>query len=686
MQPTICANYLARSLIIGALSAMPSYAQIWVGPADGVWSNPGNWSTFNVPNSPFDDVVIDASAAQDSTVRLDTIALVRSMQINPADSLRLNPGSRLAVFGNGTTGFIQNAGLITLSPNTELLASASAVTLFGGGTIQLDGNAARIAGSGRVVNVDNRITGDGLLGGNAIEFVNQSIIDASTPNQALVVDPASKGPAALLNSGTLLASAGWLLLSGSGGGGFSNTSGHIHANGGTIQLINDAAIAGGTFQSSLGSRITIAPGHAASLTGIINNGHIAAGAGSTLEVAEVITNSGTFTLTTELGTTADTALVAMGDATFTGTGVIVLDSATAALRGPGTFINNPSHRIEGGGRVGDNSAGIRNHGVIVSRNPLAPLVIDPGSPMIHTGALIAAGETTLKLSGNGGQGFTGSGSMHIEAGGAIELVNAAQVSFTGDVQADGLLRAAGGSSLSVGGISGSGTVQATGQTTGGRITATHVRTSFIEATTGLVKLRAGGGTMGTSRVNQLNGSGLDLTDHAIIIDYTGTDPIHSLTTRVRDGYAAGSWSGNGIRSSSAAGDLTRRTGLGIAPASALATPVPGIYQGQPLDQTSVVIAFTLYGDANLDLRVNLDDFTALAAGFGNAGGWHEGDFNYDGFVNLNDFTPLAASFGMSAPLQVTTAAVPEPMTAFVSLALVFVGRSRRSAFPGATRR
>jgi hypothetical protein len=61
--------------------------------------------------------------------------------------------------------------------------------------------------------------------------------------------------------------------------------------------------------------------------------------------------------------------------------------------------------------------------------------------------------------------------------------------------------------------------------------------------------------------------------------------------------------------------------------------------------TSAVIVATLFGDANLDRRVNLADFGRLRGGFGNAGTFASGDFNGDGIVNLADFGLLRGTFG-----------------------------------------
>ena len=51
------------------------------------------------------------------------------------------------------------------------------------------------------------------------------------------------------------------------------------------------------------------------------------------------------------------------------------------------------------------------------------------------------------------------------------------------------------------------------------------------------------------------------------------------------------------------------------------------------------------GDADFDGDVDLNDFAALKAHFGAAGGPADGDFNGDGQVDLNDFALLKANFG-----------------------------------------
>jgi hypothetical protein len=104
------------------------------------------------------------------------------------------------------------------------------------------------------------------------------------------------------------------------------------------------------------------------------------------------------------------------------------------------------------------------------------------------------------------------------------------------------------------------------------------------------------------------------------------------------------------------------------------TGFAGLHFTKNYSATALALETTgLGGDANLDGTVNLLDFNALAAHFGQSGvNWLAGDFSGDGTVNLLDFNILAGNFGLSASsLDGPTpqdwsnlaAAVPEPASA-----------------------
>jgi hypothetical protein len=94
------------------------------------------------------------------------------------------------------------------------------------------------------------------------------------------------------------------------------------------------------------------------------------------------------------------------------------------------------------------------------------------------------------------------------------------------------------------------------------------------------------------------------------------------------------------------------------------------FHGKAVDDTSILIAFTRTGDANLDGVLNDDDVTIVNAAYAPGvpqPSWGLGDFDYNGFVDDDDVTllgafydPNAAPATASAEGVGSVAAVPEP--------------------------
>jgi len=152
----------------------------------------------------------------------------------------------------------------------------------------------------------------------------------------------------------------------------------------------------------------------------------------------------------------------------------------------------------------------------------------------------------------------------------------------------------------------------------------------------------------------------DLKNRTMIIDYTGASPLPSIQPLLNTGYAAGAWNGNGINSSNAA--ATTSQAVGFAEATDLFTTFPANFYGRQVDNTSILLAHTLYGDADLSRSVNSDDFNRLAVSFGLSGKrWCNGNFNFDAAsaVNSDDFNLLATNFGLSAAAATSANRLPE---------------------------
>jgi hypothetical protein len=192
----------------------------------------------------------------------------------------------------------------------------------------------------------------------------------------------------------------------------------------------------------------------------------------------------------------------------------------------------------------------------------------------------------------------------------------------------------------------------------------------------------------TSVLNSLNITNvafgkLDLADDRAIVDYTAASPASAIRGYITQGYAGGSWSGNGITSALAAAvasnpALVHKTAIGYGEASALGA---GSFGGITLDGSDVLMRYTFNADANLDGTVNTVDFTRLAAAFNSSTGlWTDGDFNYDGKTNALDFNALAANFGSTLPSGALGTLVPEPqalMAAFCGTIMMRRWRRRR---------
>jgi autotransporter-associated beta strand protein len=177
--------------------------------------------------------------------------------------------------------------------------------------------------------------------------------------------------------------------------------------------------------------------------------------------------------------------------------------------------------------------------------------------------------------------------------------------------------------------------------------------------------------VGSGAWNQVtNGNATTFTDiqgGKVVFDYTtDSDPVGTVSGLLAASYMSANSFNNttgAIRSSTGSGTL----GLGMFD--------DGVSQ--------VTVAYTVFGDANLDGKVNALDFNALATNFGNSNVyWYQGDFNYDNTVNTSDFMVLAQNFNKLAPAPsaapVLGALVPEPASlSLVTLAIAATTRRRR---------
>lgn len=226
-----------------------------------------------------------------------------------------------------------------------------------------------------------------------------------------------------------------------------------------------------------------------------------------------------------------------------------------------------------------------------------------------------------------------------------------------------------GAALSLGALSAPGnTITKSGP---GQLTASNIQATTLNATAGSTQISAKGSpnsAPGTSVVNNLSiaaGASLNLTDNALVIDYT---TLGSGLATVRGHLSAGR-----LTSTSATGGMA----LGYADAASVSRTSFG---GASLDGTAIIVGLIYAGDANFDGKVNTIDFNQLAGGFGGTGKvWLEGDFSYDGLIDSTDFNAMVGNFGasMSLPGPSLGAVVPEPTTLAGAAVLVGLAMRRR---------
>jgi hypothetical protein len=226
----------------------------------------------------------------------------------------------------------------------------------------------------------------------------------------------------------------------------------------------------------------------------------------------------------------------------------------------------------------------------------------------------------------------------------------------------------------------------------GMLTVNHIQAANLAIDGGAVTIAPMNGATGpdTSVLGALTIAGgatptarFDVNDRSTIINYAGESPATIVRQQIlagRGGSGLGkTWGGLGITSSAAAAAPIESHSVGYAENSAMPLGPYSLFRGQPVDETSLLIAYTRTGDANLDGVVNDDDVTIVGATYAPGvrnPSWAFGDFDYNGFVDDDDVTLLGALYDPSAaPLVApvgaasSVAAVPEPST-LVLLAII----------------
>jgi YVTN family beta-propeller protein len=382
---------------------------------NGTHISGGTLTSSNAPSTFFGTIA--------STVILDGTS---QGTLTNAAAFTINNGQDTQLLGtiNNTGSFLINAGA-----NVTALAAVGAVTLTGGGSVNLTNVNALLrqdVGGSVLTNVNNTIAGGGAIGSGNLTILNGpgATINANSPG-----NPMAFVAAGAINQGVLEAT---------GGGDLQisvpvvNQGANITASGAgsSIQFSNGAQIEGGAINAVNGATSVAATQSLVILDGsshgvLLNNSPFSISNGQETRVLGTINNVGSITINAGANSTA---LGVVGAATFTGGGTITLTNGNALIRqdAGGSSFTNVNNLIQGpAGQVGNGGLTVINQaGGTINANSAGTGLLFDASFAANQGLLEATGGGTLQINVpfNNQSGIVTAG-----AGSAVQLLNGADI-------------------------------------------------------------------------------------------------------------------------------------------------------------------------------------------------------------------------------------------------------------------
>jgi len=335
----------------------------WATGVTGNWTKASNWKPAQVPGDA-DNAIMGAvgtytvTSGSDETVNTLTTAKTATLSITGGSGFVMLNGTgtgsnagTISIDDNSILeagGAIKNTGVIALNSTgdtTDFVIDGN-VMLAGGGKVNMNGPgfsisfffpggtvlpspSASIVGNGApatLTNVDNTITGAGIIGDSDLSLLNQKkgVINATGSDLALAGN--------VTNAGTIEATSAIDFLAAvdnTGGtiktvqkGSFINLYG-VTINGGTISTVSGSTLAaiGNFFLPGEGSVSLISGGT------VTNAGALVANSGASLTVQSAITNNGVLRAIGNLA--IDGPVTGSGSATIVGTGTLEIGATFA---------------------------------------------------------------------------------------------------------------------------------------------------------------------------------------------------------------------------------------------------------------------------------------------------------------------------------------------------------------------
>jgi hypothetical protein len=295
-------------------------------------------------------------------------------------------------------GTIANKGSIAVNSTgdtTELLIGAGGAALQGGGKVALaDGTVTAVSSSTSFANVDNTISGAGVIEQLTLTNGTKGVIDATKKADGISLDNVNCS-----NAGTLEATAGSTLIMFHTN--VSNTAtGVVAASGaGSRVSLDQVTLVGGTLRTAGGGKIEVfvdstidgsAPG-----VPVNNSATLAVDATRTLTLLGTINNTGSIAL----GSSAKLLIGAGGAALKGGGKVTLVGSDEVTANAASDKLVNADNIISGAGAMGHVTLINGAKGVINATDALVPLTYNPvgAGPVINAGTIEATNAAGLLI-------------------------------------------------------------------------------------------------------------------------------------------------------------------------------------------------------------------------------------------------------------------------------------------------
>jgi hypothetical protein len=599
-----------------------------------------------------------------------------------------------------------NTGTMLLGAGSLVLnvADSNSVSLSSSGLILLNNSVSQFLSNGTLVNA-GIISGQGQIGvlnQNNVQ-VNIKIINTGTITATagtLILSPVSQA-GAFVNSGVLRADGGMLDIH---QGTCNNTAGVIQAANHSRVLIGGitpngyapyppTTIIDGELQALTGSTLSLRGNSTAALktdpdgliridnyqsysSGVVitqldNSGHIFIENGSKVILSGHVVNHGTIELGSLPGGSTTAGLFTdSGTTTLTGGGSILINNSSPGYLRSFDGTSNISRLVTdnfiyGAGTIGTSPAGFVNLNTVINLC------------LTNNGTVAATSKILGIFTPNVADALINNNTLR--ADGATLTLNG------GPVTNDGVIEAIHGGRVIFNTSVSGGTLTATGASVSAGTSNSTLTLQSLQLSTATLDLA------GSKLILQIaTSSGLSGASHFALAPADKPATMAYLAGMLQSGYHSGDWLGTGITSSTVAIDQSA-TGSHTTTLALLDNADLGLttFGGQVVDNNSLLVTMSLTGDTNFDGHVDETDFQtwyshSLQATFFAT----RGDFNFDGVADGRDFdlwytsAPNAQSIldglGLDRAALSALRAVPEPATLVLTFPAAFLLLLRQS--------